>query len=422
MFKRLTVQGDGFDVYDVPESPPPAKRAKNGSWRPWDLAQNEPGNTIHVSTPNRRTDTTNWKESSLSSKQHATPRSGPTMIKRIHEALKTKPKEGLTIDGILDWIRTNQSTYYHERGKRTVQNAIRTTLKGESKRIKRTVWEYADGTWRLDEAILAGLNTENSTESYAEEDTEIRLERQTHTPSALAQSSTGGQTSDATPELLESMPRSTLQDPREGDHEDGQDVPPVTVSSAESIHNQPRSPAPETDAHEIETLQADTAVPGAPTADSREVDPNETFTQQPEAPAESTSTIHNDKPNSTEEGRGPLDSCDGPGQEREDESYLGEIVKKLRDMKQERHMREQKIKAGHESLPDFSVLTQSVREAQHVADEAQRAADEAQRVAEAANIALEEGLAKQRQIVAAELDLETLIRNSDLLRSTLDID
>jgi hypothetical protein len=51
--KNLTVLGDSPDIYDVPDSPPCVKRAKNGSRRPWDLSQNTPEDTIRVSTPDR---------------------------------------------------------------------------------------------------------------------------------------------------------------------------------------------------------------------------------------------------------------------------------------------------------------------------------------------------------------------------------
>ena len=343
------------------------------------------------------------------------------MISRIHESLRTNPNEGLTIDGILDWIRDHQPTYYQQRGSKTVRNAIQTALRQQSRRNKRTVWEYADGTWRLDKAVLAGPNAEETTETHAE--------RQTYRKSVLVPSSVGGETSDGTSELYEVVPQSESQQSRKGDHETDQDVQPAAFLQSEpesrltSIDNQPRAPAPEMHTNVgNETIQLRAATLRARTSDDQASDNDDTPTHQSEPPVESTSTIHNDKPSGIEEAQVSVNSCDGTEQDGEDEPDFGAIVWELRRMKKKREAKELEIKKGHHTMPDLSVLTQSAEGAQHAADEARRAADEAQAVAEAANRALEEALAKQRQIVAAQLDLETLIRDSDLLRSKLDID
>jgi hypothetical protein len=313
------------------------------------------------------------------------------------------------------------SRHYQQRGSKTVRKAIQTTLRQQSRRNKRTVWEYADGTWRLDKAVLAGPNAEETTEAHAE--------RQTYTKSVLVPSSVGGQTSDGTSELHEGVPQSELEQSRKGDNETDQDVQPAAFLQTEpesrstSIDSEPQAPAPEMHINVgNKTKQLPAATLRARTSDDQASDNEDTPTHQSEPPVESTSTIHNDKPSGIEEAQVSVDSCNGPEQNGEDEPDFGAIVRELRRIKQERYMQEQRIKAGHDSLPDVSVLTQSVGEAQRVANEAQRAADEAQRVAEVANKALEEALAKQRQIFAAELDLETLIRDSELLRSKLDID
>ena len=239
----------------------------------------------------------------------------------------------------------------------------------------------------------------------------------------------GGQTSDGTSEFHEGVPQSELQQSRKGDNEPDQNVQPAAFLQTEpesrstSIDSEPQAPAPKMHINVgNKTIQLPAATLRARTSDDQASDNDDTPTHQSEPPVESTSTIHNDKPSGIEEAQVSVDSCDGPEQNGEDEPDFGAIVRELRRIKQERLMQEQRIKAGHDSLPDVSVLTQSVGEAQRVANEAQRAADEAQRVAEVANKALEEALAKQRQIFAAELDLETLIRDSDLLRSKLDID
>jgi hypothetical protein len=239
----------------------------------------------------------------------------------------------------------------------------------------------------------------------------------------------GGQTSDGTSELHEGVPQSELEQSRKGDNETDQDVQPAAFLQTEpesrstSIDSEPQVQAQEMDTNggkEITGLRAATL--RAQASDEQASNNDDRPTQHSEPPVEITSTIHNDKPSGIEEAQVSVDSCNGPEQNGEDEPDFGAIVRELRRIKQERYMQEQRIKAGHDSLPDVSVLTQSVGEAQRVANEAQRAADEAQRVAEVANKALEEALAKQRQIFAAELDLETLIRDSELLRSKLDID
>jgi hypothetical protein len=91
-------------------------------------------------------------------------------------------------------------------------------------------------------------------------------------------------------------------------------------------------------------------------------------------------------------------------------------------LKQERKIQEQKIEAGHNSLPDFNTLTHSANEAKRAADEAQRAAVEAQRAAETAEKAVDDAQAKQSQLAAIERYLKKLTQDSHILRAQLDID
>jgi hypothetical protein len=235
------------------------------------------------------------------------------MISRIHGSLRTKPNEGLTIDGILDWIRDHQSTYYQQRGPKTVRNAIQIALKQQSRRSKRTVWEYAGGIWRLDKAELAGPNAEEIIETHAE--------RQTYTKSVLVPPSVGGETSDGTSELYEVVPQSESQQSRRGDHETDQDVQPAAFLQIEpesrliSIDKQPRAPAPEMHTNVgNETIPLRAATLRARTPDEQALDNDDTPTQHPELSVESTATIHNDKPTGIEEARVPVDLCYGPEQ------------------------------------------------------------------------------------------------------------
>jgi hypothetical protein len=56
------------------------------------------------------------------------------MISRIHGSLRTNPNEGLTIDGILDWIRDHQPTLpaaWFENGPEGYTNHVETTIEEE---------------------------------------------------------------------------------------------------------------------------------------------------------------------------------------------------------------------------------------------------------------------------------------------------
>jgi hypothetical protein len=375
-----------------------------------------------VSTPDRRAETTHREESSLPPKQHTTQDQKLTTISRIQEALKTKPNEGLTIDGILDWFCTYQPTFYAKPGRKSLRSTVQAALKRQAKDEKKcTFWWHTDGTWRLEKPVVVEPNAKESTETHGE--------RQTYTPAVLATSSTGGQRSDGTPASCEDVPRSELQQSGEADYENGQDVQPVAFPQTEpeygptSIGNRPKAPSQETDANaDNETPQPRAATRSARTPDGRPSNPGETPTQQSEPPAESTLTIHNENLSSIEEAQVSVDSCDGPEQDGEDEPDFGAIVRELRRIKKKRETKELEIKEGYNAMPDLSILTQSAEGAQHAAEEARRAADEAQAVAEAANKALEKARAKQSQIVADELYLEKLICDSGILRSKLGID
>jgi hypothetical protein len=118
----------------------------------------------------------------------------------------------------------------------------------------------------------------------------------------------------------------------------------------------------------------------------------------------------NNEPCNTDENRGPVISWNDPEQDGKYEPDHGQIVRDLHRLKQERKLQEQKIEAGHNSLPDVFTLTQSANGAQRAADESRRAADEAQRIAneaqraaETARKAVEDGQEKRSQLAADEL-------------------
>jgi hypothetical protein len=229
--------------------------------------------------------------------------------------------------------------------------------------------------------------------------TEKYRETHTHTTSAMEAPSMGGRTS-GTFEPYKDTPRSPLQQTHERHNAINQNTLPGVVPPAEavnrpaSIGSQPRPLYPGTDVHtENGNLALDAATPTAPTAVH-----NETFTRTGSAVDIS-------------ESRDPVNSCDDFKQEPD----YQKIVLKLHDLKRERQMLEQKIEAGHNNLPDVSILTQTANEAQRVADEAQRAA-------EAATKAVKDAQAKQSELAAHDLSLKELIQEYHGLRAELNID
>jgi hypothetical protein len=415
-------------VYDVPDSPAKRLKKNNGSWRPWVGSQktSDPGNIIHVSTPVRRLETNDQRESHLHGKQQATPRR-KSNLRLVQEALRTEPENGLSFDDIIDWLRTNRPAVYQECDEEKLRRAINATLKQQAQKTNPTIWQWENKNWQLDEALLAGASTKK--------DTERDTDRQAHIPSAMVTSSTGKRTSDGASESCEDTPRSELQQTRERHYLSSQNTPPAAMSRARaeyrlaSIECQPSQPSPRIDAPtEEENLASNEPTTSATSAVSHPVNQNETLAQS-EPAAGSISVAPNNEPTNIVESQAPADPCDDSGRNGKGGPDYGQIVRELHRLKQERKLQAQKIEAGHNSLPDVNTLTQSASDAQRAAGEAQCAADEAQRIAdekqrnaETANKAVEDAQAKQSQLAAEKLYLEKLIRDSTSLRAQLDID
>jgi hypothetical protein len=420
------IQDHDYDVYDVPDSPAKRLKKNNGSWRPWVVSQriSDPGNIIHVSTPVKRSETNDQPESHLHGKQQATPRR-KSNLKLVQEALRTEPENGLSLDDIIDWLRTNRSAVYQECGEEKLRRAINATLKQQAQKTNPTIWQWENKNWQLDETLLAGASTKKDTNTS----------RQAHTPSAMVTSSTGKRTSDGASESCEDTSGSDLQQTQERHYLGSQNTSPAAMSRVRaeyrlaSIESQPSQSSPKIDAPtEEENLASNKATPSATSAVSHPVNQNETLVQS-EPAAGSISVAPNNEPTTTVESQAPADPCDDSGRDGKDEPDYGQIVRELHRLKQERKLQTQKVEAGHNSLPDVNTLTQSASDAQRAADEAQRAADEAQRIAdekqrdaETANQAVEDAQAKQSELAADKLYLEKLIRASTSLRAQLDID
>jgi hypothetical protein len=386
------------------------------------------GDTISVSTPDRRTELSDRGVSHQPSKQQATPRSKTIYLDLIHDALRAKPAEGSSLEEILGWLCTNRWETYNEYGAGKLRQAIQTSLNFQVKKVenKRTIWEYLDGTYQLHNTRVVVGDDGGSVDTYTE--------KQARTPSLLAPSSVGGRTFHDTLEPCESTPPSEVRQTRERHHANSQNIPPAIVSQTQaesrlaSTESQPNHSA-ETDAQtENENLASNEAVPNEMTAVGRSSNHNETLIRT-EPAAGSIPLTPNIELTNTVESQAPAVACDDPGQDGKDETYYGQIVRNLHRLKQERKLQAQKIEAGHNSLPDVSTLTQSASDAQRAADGAQRAADEAQRIAdetqraaEAAKKAVEDAQEEQSQLMADELYLKTLTQDACILRAQLDID
>jgi hypothetical protein len=409
-------------VYDGPQSPAKRLKNNNGSWPQRDVSQEKSasGNNIHVSTPDRRTELFNPRESHQSAKQQATPRQKSIYLSLIKDALRSEPDKPSSLEDILNWICTNRSAVYQEYGAKKLRSAIQTSLNFQAKKVesKRTVWEYEGGTWQLHKAV-GTVADEESVDTYTE--------RQAFTPSVLVPSPMGRQSRDGTFESLNDTLPSELRETCERYNANSQNMSPAIVpftqveSRLAAIESQPSHPSTKADAQiESENLPS-RAAPSAPPAVGHSSNHNETLAQNEPAAVSISTTLNHEHPD-TGESRALAGSCVDPEQDGQGEPDYGQIVRDLHRLKQERKMQEQKIEAGHNSLPDVSRLTQSASEAQRAADEAQRVADEAQRAAETAKRAVEDAQAKQSQLTADELHLEKLTQDSRVLRAQLDID
>jgi hypothetical protein len=414
----LTFQGDEYDVYDGPRSP---KRLKN--WQPR-VSQNTSAssNTIHVSTPDRSTELSERRDTRRFTQQQATPRIKTPYLNLIHDALGAQPGKDLSLEEILKWIYTNHREVHDEYGPGKLRASLRTSLDRQAKKVesKRTVWEYEGGTYRLHNPVVAVVEDEESVDTYTE--------RHARTQSMSVPSSIGGRTFDGILEPCENRALPELRQTREQCHADSRDSLPASASQVRNesrlatTESQPSHQSSKADTRiENENLASDEIALSATTAVHNSSHPNETLVQN-EPAARSIPVTLNNEPTDTEECRGPADSCDHPGQYGKTKPDYGQIVLDLQQLKQERKMLEQKIEAGHNSLPDVGILTQSASDAQRAADEAKRIADEAQCAAETAKKALEDAEAKQSQLAADKLYYEKLTEDSICLRAQLDID
>jgi hypothetical protein len=410
----------------VPESPAKRLKKNDETWRPW-VSQNTgtSGNVIHVSTPDRRTEIIDRRESHRASKQQATPGHKQIYLSLIYDALGAKPDEPSSLEDIIKWIDTNRPATYQEYGVKKLRTAIQSSLNFQSKKVesKRKVWAYSGGLWQLHKAAVTVADDEESVDAYTE--------RQASTPSMLVP----GRTRDGTLESCENTPPSELRQTRERSHANSKTIPPTIVpqiqaeSRLASIQSQPSVSSPGADTQNVnENLASHGVAPSAPSPVGRSLHHNERLTQTEPATG-SIPVTPNNEPSNTVESRAPANSCDRPKQDGQDEPDYGQIVRDLHRLKQERKIQEQKIEAGHNSLPDFNTLTQSANEAKRAADEAQRAAveaqriaDEAQRAAETAEKAVDDAQAKQSQLAAVERYLKKLTQDSHILRAQLDID
>jgi hypothetical protein len=361
--------------------------------------------------------------------EQATPRVKTPYLNLIHGALRAQPNENLSLEDIVKSVYTNHRKVHDEHGPVKLRDALRTSLARQAKKVesKRTVWEYEDGTYRLHNPVVAVAEDEEHVDTYTE--------RRARKLSMSVPSSTGGRTFDGILEPFENRAPSGLRQTSEQCYADSQNSSPATASQlqAESTlaitESQPSHQSSEADMRiEKENMASNEIALDATTAVGHSPHHNETLVQNEPAARSILVTLNNEPPN-TEECRGPADSCDHPGQYGKNKPDYGQIVLDLQQLKQERKMLEQKIEAGHNSLPDVGTLTESASHAQRAADGAQRAADEAQRIADEAQVAaesakkaVEDAQEKQSRLVADELYLKKLTQDACIMRAQLDID
>jgi hypothetical protein len=362
-------------------------------------------------------------------RQQATPRTKTPYLNLIHDALGAQPGKRLSPEEILQSIESNHWEVYNEYGPGKLRNSLRTSLAHQAKKpeSKRTVWEYEDGTYQLHSPVVTVVEDGESVDIYTE--------RRARTQSVSVPSSAGGRTLDGILEPCENWAPSDLRQTREqcqADSRDSSHAPASQVraeSSLATTESQPSHQLSEADTRiENENLASSEIALNATTAVGQSSHHSETLVRA-EPAARSISVTLSNEPLGTEGCRGSADSCDHPGKYGKNKLDYGQIVLDLQKLKQERKMQEQKIEAGHNSLPDVGTLTESASHAQRAADGAQRAADEAQRIAdeaqraaESAKKAVEDAEAKQSQLAADKLYLEKLAEDSISLRAQLDID
>jgi hypothetical protein len=375
-----------------------------------------------VSTPDRSTELPDRRDSHRFARQQATPRTKTPYLDLIHDALGAQPGKSLSPEEILQWIETNHWGVYNEYGPGKLRKSLRKSLDNQAKKpvSKRTVWEYEGGTYQLHSPVVTVVEDGESLGAYTE--------RRAHTQSVSIPSSAGGRTFDGILEPCENGAPSELRQTREQCQADSRDSShaPASQVRAESrlatTESQPSHQLSEADTRiENENLAWSEIALSATTAVGQSSHHSETLVQNEPAARSISVTLNNERPD-TEEFRGPADSCDHPGQYGKTKPDYGQIVLDLQQLKQERKMQEQKIEAGHNSLPDVGTLAQSASDARRAANGAQRAADEAKRRADEAQCAVEDDEAKKSQLAADKLYLEKLTEESICLRAQLDID
>jgi len=432
----LTFGEGSRDPYDVPVSP--AKRPS--TWRPWDSSQSAdslPQGSTQIYTPVGHAENSNSSRSRTSQGQ-ATPRPRIKYLQLIQAALENNLANGLTINGIVDWLRTNRATTYSELGGDTLRQGIRIALSQQKNRRNRKVWECEDKKWRLSGAFV----TEQPMEEPREGDPS--------TPSASVNPSTEGPSTLDTDEGICRPESPQAQDIRSPN---GQHVP-----SAAAVHQLVAAPAsipevdaqnqclsnsiqlpertdPETDAYAAITVQLSQAptlvdqsarnradegaqsyvLPLSDAADEGVVtglDKGSSQDQQHQNPDIPCSGIDGENPREPEHGSASTS----------DAHRLGEIVQKLRKMTEDRKTREQKIEADRSALPDIKALTEKTEKARVRLSELALLLEEAQRSTQVMEKALEEGLAKRNQLAKDEQSLTDLHRDYNLVKSQLHID
>lgn len=378
-----------------------------------------------------------------SSVVHQSQSSGPevtyppkrTYLTLAQEALLAAPENCLTIGGILAWLRRNKPSTYENCDAVKLQRGIRTALSRQSVQKKRTIWEYAGGKWTLDKDFIARRSLDRGREQSSS-GISVADRRATEGADHPNESGNTNQSEAAEAQGIGSLDNANLlaataptddaaavtavvapDAPR-------QHTPSDRASTFENQSGSPRNHGRSTQLTADGTVDESQAATTDrdPTHEQRsyEVRTNGTQSLRPDNGdmeiTDPNSVLSNARQQEDMNGVGP--SMEGQG---ESEKIYGEIVLRLRKMKDEYKLKTQKIEADRSALSDINKLAEQAEQARQEELEQARRYDEARQNTSAAEKALEDGRAGLCQLGEDEQSLKEFRRSYGRLMDQLDL-
>lgn len=412
-------QGDEHDIHDAPKSLTKRLKGDDGPWRP--VNTHRKPQTHLILTNETREGTHSRKESGSDRlEKHNTPRRG-TYLSHIIQALSSKP-EGMTIHGILEWLRSNGVYQVDEEEK--FRDGVRVALRRQTESKNRQVWEYQDTTsskalWKLDNvstperSVHASCTIHHSSKKGPSVEHSIQTNEETqpvdNTPATAAPPANAQHVS------------ATLEQNHAGAMTSGL---PRTEWGHGYFREDSRieSSAPDNNVRAETDTQGRIASPTLdPVKNVRTPSRIETRThQQGKYAVASTSANVEPNPWQAEAIQEPTNNA--ISEEGKNERDYGAIVRELQRLRRERKTQEQKVKIELEAVPDIAVLQKNADEATAKEVELASLAEEAQQKAEDERRKLKDAMLQKSQAKALEEYLERICRRSHDLRRQLDID